>query len=97
MESTTASEYYLADDPSIAPQLGKADLGKMTPEQIVKADELQQFAVLRSGRDPLPMERSGQRLARPDEVAAAARDAKAADNKNRQDAVIAARAEGLNL
>ena len=46
MESTTASEYYLADDPSIAPQLGKADLGKMTPEQIVKADELQQFAVL---------------------------------------------------
>ena len=89
------AEYYSPDDPTIAPQLSGADLKRMTPEQIVKADELQQFAVLRSGRDPLPMERSGQRLARPDEVAAAARAAKAAENKAKQDRLIDAKKEGI--
>ncbi|HRY08343.1 MAG: hypothetical protein KDC40_12325 [Actinobacteria bacterium] len=89
------AEYYSPDDPTIAPQLSGADLKRMTPEQIVKADELQQFAVLRSGRDPLPMERAGERLARPDEVAAAARAAKAAENKAKQDRLIDAKKEGI--
>ena len=55
----------------IPPQLTKADLKTLTPEQIVAAQDLGQFEVVTSGRDPLPFEKAGERLASPAEDAQA--------------------------
>lgn len=67
------TDYY---DPAAAarpaPQLTREDMKRMSPEQLVAADDAGQFAVLKGqGRDPLPFEAAGQRLATPAEAQAA--------------------------
>ena len=47
-----------------APQLTKAEMRMMTPEQVVAADEAGQFTVIKSQRrDPVDAERRGERWA----------------------------------
>ncbi len=54
---------YVRPPDEIPPQLSRADLSRLTPEQIVQADDNGQTEVIRSGRDPLEFERRGERRA----------------------------------
>ncbi len=79
---------YIKPRGQLAPQLSKGDLANLTPEEIVAADELGQFDVVQTGRDPLAFEISGERKATPEEDAQARADqaqaARVASNQNRQ-------------
>lgn len=88
--------YDPAQRPS--PQLTRAELKSMSPEQVVQADEAGQFTVIKTqGRDPIDAERRGERWATPDEIAEALQAAAADANQQRQAARAAARAEGLDV
>lgn len=64
---------------TIPPQLSRADIKKLTPAEIVKAQEAGQFDVLMStGRDPIGVERRGERKATVLEDVQAAADQQAA-------------------
>ena len=82
-----------------APQLTRAQLKAMAPDDVVRADEAGQFEVLKNfGRDPIDAERRGERWATPDEIAEALQAAAADANQQRQAARrAAARAEGLDV
>ena len=81
-----------------APQLTKAELRMMDPEQVVAADEALQFAVLKSqGRDPIEAERRGERWATPTEIAEALQAAAADANRIRTEQRAQARAEGVDI
>jgi hypothetical protein len=80
-----------------APQLTKAELRMMTPEQVVAADEAAQFEVIKTGRDPIDAERRGERWATPDEAQAALQAAAADRNRIRTEARAQARAEGIDV
>ncbi len=90
--------YY---DPEAAqrpsPQLTRAELKSMSPEQVVQADENRQLEVIKTGRDPIEVERRGERWATPDEIAEALQAAAADANQQRQAARAAARAEGIDV
>ena len=90
--------YY---DPEAAqrpsPQLTRAELKSMSPEQVVQADENRQLEVIKTGRDPIDAERRGERWATPDEIAEALQAAAADANQQRQAARAAARAEGIDV
>ena len=91
--------YY---DPEAAqrpsPQLTRAELKSMSPEQVVQADEAGQFTVIKTqGRDPVDAERRGERWATREEVQEALQAAAADANQQRQAARAAARAEGLDV
>ncbi len=57
------TEQYVKPPSAIAPQLSRSDLSRLTPAEIVQADDNGQTEVIKSGRDPLPFERSGERRA----------------------------------
>ena len=80
-----------------APQLTREELRMMTPEQVVQADENRQLEVIKTGRDPIEVERRGERWATSDEIAEALQAAAADANQQRQAARAAARAEGLGV
>lgn len=82
-----------------APQLTKAEMRMMDPDDVVRADEAGQFTVIKSQRrDPVDAERRGERWATPDEIAEALQAAAADANQQRQAARrAAARAEGLDV
>jgi hypothetical protein len=63
----------------LPPQLTSADLARLTPDQVVTADDLGQLETVKSGRDPLPFERSGERRATEAEDAQARIDQAEAD------------------
>ena len=90
--------YY---DPEAAqrpsPQLTRAELKSMSPEQVVQADENRQLEVIKTGRDPIEAERRGERWATPTEIAEALQAAAADANQQRQAARVAAKAEGLDV
>lgn len=90
--------YY---DPEAAqrpsPQLTRAELKSMSPEQVVQADENRQLEVIKTGRDPIEVERRGERWATSDEIAEALQAAAADANQQRQAARAAAKAEGLDV
>lgn len=90
--------YY---DPEAAqrpsPQLTRAELKSMSPEQVVQADENRQLEVIKTGRDPIEAERRGERWATPTEIAEALQAAAADANQQRQAARAAAKAEGLDV
>jgi hypothetical protein len=71
------------------PQLSRADLAALSPEDVVRADDMHQLEVLKSGRDPLDFERTGQRKATPAEDAQARADqaeaARQAHNRQQHD------------
>lgn len=54
---------YVQSPDDLPPQLTRADLARLSPEQVVSADDLGQLETVKSGRDPLPFERSGERRA----------------------------------
>jgi hypothetical protein len=62
---------YVASPDDLPPQLTRLDLARLTPEQVVTADDLGQLETLKTGRDPLPFERNGERRATPAEDAQA--------------------------
>ncbi len=62
---------YVQPPDEIPPQLSKADLARLTPAEIVQADDHGQTEVIKSGRDPLDFERAGERRATPAEDAEA--------------------------
>ncbi len=62
---------YYDPSPNMPPQLSRAQLAEMDPDDIVQADQLGQFEVIRTGRDPLPFEAAGQRRATTEEDALA--------------------------
>ena len=60
MEST---DRFINPD-GLPPQLTRADLARLTPAQVVQAQEAGQFDVLLNhGRDPIGIERRGERRA----------------------------------
>lgn len=60
---------YINPD-NIPPQLTRDDLNRMSPAQIVQAHDAGQFRVLETeGRDPIGVERAGERRATPAEDA----------------------------
>lgn len=68
-----------------APQLTREDMKRMSPEQLVAADDAGQFVVLKGqGRNPLPFEAKGERLATAaeDQAARAAERQAAEDHRN---------------
>lgn len=58
----------------VPPQLTRADLATLTPEQVVRADELGQCEVIKNGREPIPAEVRGERFASEQEDAQARAD-----------------------
>ena len=81
-----------------APQLTKAEMRMMDPDDVVRADEAGQFTVIKSQRrDPVDAERRGERWATREEVQEALQAAAADANQQRQAARAAARAEGLDV
>ena len=81
-----------------APQLTRAQLKAMAPEDVVRADALGQFECLKQfGRDPIDAERRGERWATPDEAQAALQAAATAAANQRQANRAAARNEGLEV
>ena len=92
-------QYY---DPAAAakpaPQLTKAELKAMDPDDVVRADAAGQFECLKNfGRDPIEVERRGERWATPTEIAEALQAAAADANQQRQANRAAARNEGLEV
>lgn len=69
---------YVTPERGIPPQLTRADLDALTPQQVVKAHQAGQFETIMTGRDPLPFEASGTRWATEAEDAAARIDQAAA-------------------
>ena len=72
---------YVASPDDLPPQLTRADLARLTPEQVVTADDLHQLEVVKTGRDPLPFERNGERRATAAEDAQARIDQAAAEHQ----------------
>ncbi len=70
---------YVQSPDDLPPQLTRADLARLSPEQVVSADDLGQLETVKSGRDPLPFERSGERRATEAEDAQARIDQAEAD------------------
>jgi hypothetical protein len=68
---------YVRPPDEIPPQLSRADIARLSPAEIVQADDNGQCEVIRSGRDPLPFERTGERRATPAEAAQAIADQQA--------------------
>ena len=89
---------YVQSPDDLPPQLTRADLARLSPQQVVSADDLGQFEVLKSqGRDPIEVERRGERWATPTEIAEALQAAAADANQQRQANRAAARNEGLEV
>jgi hypothetical protein len=65
---------YVASPDDLPPQLTRADLARLSPEQTVQAHENGQLEVVLSGRDPLDFERRGERRATDAEAAQAIAD-----------------------
>lgn len=65
---------YVASPDDLPPQLTRLDLARLTPEQVVTADDLGQLETLKTGRDPLPFEINGERRATDAEDAQARAD-----------------------
>ena len=90
--------YY---DPEAAqrpsPQLTRAELKSMSPEQVVQADENRQLEVIKTGRDPIDAERRGERWATEEEAIAQMRAAVDEADRMRQANRVAARQEGLEI
>jgi len=81
-----------------APQLTRAQLKAMAPEDVVRADALGQFECLKQfGRDPIDAERRGERWASEEEAIAQMRAAVDEADKQRQANRAAARNEGLEV
>ena len=81
-----------------APQLTRAQLKAMAPDAVVEADNLGQFAVLKSqGRDPIDAEHRGERWATDEEAIAQMKAATADRNNQRAANRVAARREGLEV
>lgn len=81
-----------------APQLTRAQLKAMAPEDVVRADALGQFECLKQfGRDPIDAERRGERWATRDEaqeaLQAEARDLARIKDEQR----VQARREGVDI
>lgn len=91
------TEQYVKPPSAIAPQLSRSDLSRLTPEQIVQADDAGQCEVIRSGRDPLEFERRGERRATEEEAIAQMRAAVDEADRMRQANRVAARQEGLEI
>ncbi len=92
-------DYY---DPAAAarpaPQLTRAQLKAMAPEDVVRADALGQFECLKQfGRDPIDAERRGERWASEEEAIAQMRAAVDEADKQRQANRAAARQQGLEI
>lgn len=92
-------DYY---DPDLAqrpaPQLTKEQLTAMSAEQVVEADTAGQFAVLKSqGRDPIEVERRGERWATRDEAQEALQAAALDRNRIKTEARAQARREGIDV
>lgn len=68
---------YVQPPDEIPPQLSKADLARLSPAEIVQADDAGQLEVIRSGRDPLEFEARGERRATEAEAAQAIADQQA--------------------
>lgn len=62
---------------AIAPQLSRADLAALTPQEVVRADAAGQLDIIKSGRDPLPFESRGERRGSAEEDAQARAEAAA--------------------
>jgi hypothetical protein len=88
---------YVQPPDEIPPQLSKADLARLTPAEIVQADDAGQCEVIRSGRDPLEFERRGERRATEEEAIAQMRAAVDEADRMRQANRAAARNEGLEI
>ncbi len=80
-----------------APQLSKAELRMMSPEQVVQADENRQFEVIKTGRDPVEAERRGERWATREEAQEALQAAAADRNRIKTEQRAQARAEGVDV
>jgi len=81
-----------------APQLTRAELKAMDPDDVVRADAAGQFECLKNfGRDPIDAERRGERWATDEEAIAQMRAAVAEANNQRHANRVAAKAEGLEL
>jgi hypothetical protein len=91
------TEQYVKPPSVIAPQLSRSDLARLTPEQIVQADESRQFEVIKTGRDPIDAERRGERWATPTEIAEALQAAAADRNRIKTEQRAQARAEGVDV
>ncbi|MEZ5130082.1 MAG: hypothetical protein R2703_16670 [Micropruina glycogenica] len=94
-----ATEYY---DPAAAgrpaPQLTKAQLSAMSPDDVVRADDLGQFEVLKSQhRDPIAAEQRGERWATPAEAQAQLAAERAAVTRMKHDQLIEAKKNGLDV
>lgn len=75
---------YVNPNPPPPPQLSKDDLARLTPDQIVAADNAGQFQVLKTeGRNPTETERLGQRWATPEEAEAVRAEQAQADQTAR--------------
>lgn len=79
------TDQYYDPNPPPSPQLSKADMKRMTPDQIVRADDAGQFAVVKQGRTPVDAERRGERWASADEIAEQRRDDRNRTNQARAD------------
>ncbi len=81
-----------------APQLTKAELKAMDPDDVVRADAAGQFECLKNyGRDPIDAERRGERWATEEEAIAQMKAAVAEANNQRAANRLAARNEGLEV
>lgn len=65
---------YIQPGGRLAPQLSKADLDRLSAAEITAADNLGQFEIIQTGRDPLPFEINGERRATDTEDAQARAD-----------------------
>lgn len=77
------TEQYVKPPSAIAPQLSRSDLSRLTPAEIVQADDNGQTEVIKSGRDPLGFERRGERRASAAEDAQARADQQAEADQER--------------
>lgn len=71
-EGNNAMTDYVVPGGVPAPQLTKEDLGTLSPDEVVKANRLGQFDVIKAGRTPTDTERAGVRWATPEEIEAQA-------------------------
>lgn len=91
-------DYYDPAAAKPAPQLTRAQLKAMAPEDVVRADALGQFECLKQfGRDPIDAERRGERWASEEEAIAQMRAAVDEADKQRQANRAAARQQGLEI
>lgn len=98
MESTADRYINPAAAGRPAPQLTKAQLSAMSPDDVVRADDLGQFEVLKSQhRDPIAVEQRGERWATPAEAQAQLAAERAAVTRMKHDQLIEAKKNGLDV